>query len=162
MIKPISVLSMAIFLTACGGASSENENAIKDQAPSQLGAALPDPTNTTSLEVEQSFGFATARTIDIDFDIAAVRQKDATVTICTEFEPAGENFDVNFDSCSVSGLLVDGVFNHSMELTNDRDSVVAVVLFQDASIAPMFKEFTIDDSQRIKLGGDMNSVIVWQ
>jgi len=165
MIKQISIMSMALLLVACGGSGSEGyaqQNQAASAPAPALGSAQPDAVDTKSLEVDKSFAFATARTVDIEFDIATARNDEATVTICTDYEPVGEEFDINFDSCTISGELDFGKFNHSMEVTNDNESVVAVVLFQDSELVPMYKEFNVDSNQRTKRDGTSRSVIVWR
>jgi len=88
MIKPISVITMSVFLIACGGSGSpDNTGSVGSlQAPTGLGAALPAATDTNTLEVRRDFSFATARTVDIEFDIEEVRNEDASVSICTDYE----------------------------------------------------------------------------
>jgi len=80
----------------------------------------------------------------------------------------GDAFDVDYTSCAVRGPMEDGVFSHSMEITNEFDSVIAVVWFQDSSLAPLHQIFTVDgpvasaDSRGIRKAGDRNRVIVWK
>jgi len=154
----ITTLSVSALLIACGG--NGNKDAGDNNAPG-LGAAVASSPDTNTLEVNEHFAFATARSVDIDFDISIARNTEADVAICTDFEPIGEEFDVNFDSCTVSGKLTHGVFNHSMEVTNDKESVVAVVLFQDFEMPPMYKEFQVDNNQRTRADGTSRSMIVW-
>jgi len=163
MIKPISVITMSVFLIACGGSGSpDNTGSVGSlQAPTGLGAALPAATDTNTLEVRRDFSFATARTVDIEFDIEEVRNEDASVSICTDYEPAGDSFDINFNSCTVSGDLVMGTFNHSMEITNDKNDVIAVVLFQNAQIPPLYRVFSVDTNTRSRNDGSSQRVIVW-
>lgn len=163
MKNSLTAISISLFLVACGGSGSEDVGTTEPallQGPN-LGAAVDSPTNTDSLNIDRSFSFDTARTIDIDFNIEAAISSDANVSICTDYSPAGLEYDVNFESCMISGTLEDGVFKHSMEVTNDKDAVVAVVLFQDATIAPLYKEFKVDAHQRSKGNGSMRGVIVW-
>lgn len=174
MRKTITLLTVCTLLTACG--SGTTENPLIDESASAtvgtdgnetsgtepvVGAAIPDPVDTDTLQVDRNFNFATARTIDIDFNLSDAADKDASVSICSEYAQAGDIYDINFDSCTVSGNLDSGVFQHSMEVTNDKDSVVAVVLFQDASMPPMFKEFFVDAATRSRADGTINKVIVW-
>jgi len=162
MLKIISFASISLILSACGGSGSAEAPEPVTQAPPSLGAALPNAADTADLTVDPEFGFKTARTVDIEFDIAQARNDEASVSICTNYEPIGAEFDIDFDSCTISGELVNGAFNHSMEVTNDNDAVVAVVLFQDIELLPMYKEFTVDNNQRSKTDGTSRSVIVWK
>jgi len=162
MNKPITAISTMLFLVACGGSGSEGLNTGTDSAAPSLGAALPDATDTKSLEVDKDFAFETARSIDVEFDIVAAQNDEATVSICTDYTPVGTEFDVDFDSCTLSGALNNGIFSHTMDVTNDKESVVGIVLFQDAEKAPMYKEFTVDENQRTKSDGSSRHVIVWK
>lgn len=162
MNKSITAISISLFLVACGGSGSEGLNKGADSSAPGLGAALPDATDSRSLEITKEFGFETARSVDVEFDIAAARQADASVSICTDYTPLGSEFDVDFDSCTVSGTLDNGAFSHTIDITNDKDSVVGIVLFQDAEIAPMYKEFTVDENQRTKSDGSAQRVLVWK
>lgn len=163
MIKPISVITMSVFLIACGGSGTPDgsDSTGELQSPLGLGAALPAATDTNTLEVRQDFSFETARTVDIEFDIAEVRDEDASVSICTDYEQAGESYDIDFKSCTVNGDLVMGTFNHSMEITNDKNDVIAVVLFQNAQIAPLYRVFSVDTNTRSRNDGSSQRVIVW-
>jgi len=173
-----TILSGSLFLTLYGCStdnlpgdidnSSDNiDGHTVDQIPAPAGtdepdaaAAIPEAVATDTLVVDQSFSFNTSRMIDIAFDIESARNEEATVTICTEYFNNQEGFDINYDSCPVKGTLVGGVFNHSMEVTNAYDSVVAAVWFQSSQIQPIFREFTVAQSNRRK--GPNRPVIVWR
>ncbi len=175
-------LSVGILLSACGGSSSV------DNAPSQnipaVGAAQAQPSlvqpdtavpvesttvaDTSSLVVASDFDFSTARTVDVDFDLEQARGQAASVSICTDFDPQGDVFDVNYDSCTVRGPMLNGVFQHSMEVTNDISSVAGVVWFQDQSIEPMMQVFPVvagstqSSKDRSVLSNSGNRSIVWR
>ena len=133
-----------------------------------VAAPVASAADTNSLTVSEEFAFDTARVIDIDFDIEAARGQEASVSICTKYAQDGDAFDVDYTSCAVRGPMEDGVFSHSMEITNEFDSVIAVVWFQDSSLAPLHQIFTVDgpvasaDSRGIRKAGDRNRVIVWK
>jgi len=158
----LGVVSMAVLLSACGGSGTQtSDNGSSGGSDNLLlGAAFPDAVNTDTLVVDRDFGFKTSRTIDISFDIEDARTEDATVSICTEYETVDVEFDINFDSCTVNGVLQSGVFEHSMEVTIDKSSVVAAVFFQNAEKAPLFSEFTVNESLRSK-GVGSTQTIVW-
>jgi len=133
-------------------------DATNETSPLEIGAAIDatpeasitiDENQTTtaadskSLSVSNSFSFATARTVDVDFDLEQARNQVASVSICTSFDPLGGAFDVDYDSCTVQGQMVNGVFHHSMEVTNDIESVAGVVWFQDNSIPPLMQVFSV-------------------
>jgi len=169
MKNTILVVSIGIGLSACGGESSSFDAPLAN-APSSpdIGAAIdatnnaPDTsiiaevtdsvvdevlpevaTDSQSLSVSNTFSFDTSRTVDVDFDLEQARNQMASVSICTSFDPEGGAFGVDYDSCTVHGQMVDGVFNHSMEVTNDIESVAGVVWFQNSSIQPLMQVFTV-------------------
>lgn len=179
LIRTSIALSLIAVLSACSSESSDTTPAV--------GAALPEPvatdtdtgaasepapvvlaTDTNTLSVSEEFSFDTARTIDIDFDLEQGRGQDASVSICTSYAQDGDAFDVDYTSCAVRGPMVNGVFSHSMEITNEFDSVIAVVWFQDATIEPLHQIFTIDepvamaDSRGIRASTNQRRVIVWK
>lgn len=158
----LGVVSMAVLLSACGGSGSQTSDNVSggETSTALLGAAFPDSVDTNTLVVDRDFGFKTSRTIDISFDIEDARTEDATVSICTEYKTVDDDFDINFDSCTVNGVLQSGVFEHSMEVTIDKTSVVAAVFFQNAQIAPLFSEFSVNESLRTK-GYGQTQTIVW-
>ena len=167
--KALLSMSVAFLLAGCG---SEN-------APPEMGAALQgaeggtpavviETTDTGTLEVANDFAFDTARTIEIDFDLESARDTQASVSICTSYMADGDAFDVDYDSCAVRAPMNDGVFSHSMEVTNEFDSVVAVVWFKDSTMAPLHREFTIDPplavagKRGIRAAKNQRRVIVWK
>ncbi len=175
--KTVAIM-MSALLAACGGGSGGSGDAnspdvtqVPDtQVPDipatdiqvpEIGAALPAVVDTATLQVDQNFSFDTARTIDIEFDIEEARGKKASVSICTGYDAEGDAFDVDYDSCNVRGEMNDGVFSHSMQVTNEFDSVVGVVWFQDSAMPPLYQEFHVDDTMRMK-GGEMQRTIVWR
>lgn len=168
--KGLLALSLALVLTGCG-----SEEAAPEMAAAQAAApagntpvATAESTDTKTLEVAHDFAFDTARTIDIDFDLESARDTHASVSICTEYAQDGDAFDVNYDSCTVQAPMTDGVFSHSMEVTNEFDSVMAVVWFKDSTIAPLHREFTIDPplavvgARGIRAVTGQRRVIVWK
>lgn len=131
------------------------------------GAVLPTDVaveDTKSLIVADDFAFDTAQHIDIDFDLESARGTEASVSICTAFDQETQGYDIDYDSCTVKGIMNDGLFTHSMDVTNEFDSVVAVVWFQDESIPPVYREFSVRDraaDRTTKTAGE-SKVIVWR
>ncbi len=151
MKKAITVIALSAILAACGA---------EDAATPDLGAAQAGPmANTADLAVDADFDFASSRSIDVEFDIADAAGSDASVSICTEYSPGGGAFDVDYESCTVSGEIQDGVFSHTMDVTNEFDSVVAVVWFQDPSNEPLYKEFFVESRKRSK---GQKPTLVWR
>jgi len=172
MKRIITIASMSVFLAACGG-SGGGSGGDSNNAPGsemtlvpELGAAMPTepdvPVDTASLEVADDFAFATSRSIDIEFDLEQARGQEASVSLCTGYQPDGDAFDVDYETCTVQGVMIDGMFSHQMEVTNEFDSVMGVVWFQDASMEPLYREFHVDDATRMKNDGSMQRVIVWK
>ncbi|MEM7259523.1 MAG: hypothetical protein AAF404_19280, partial [Pseudomonadota bacterium] len=146
------VLSVAM-LSACGSGDSEPD---MGAALSAIGGGVPAPVttptstplvnipvvDTKSLIVSDDFAFDTAQKISVDFDLTSARGTEGAVSICTSYEQDSSGFDIDYNSCTVRGTMNDGVFSHTMEVTNEFESVVAVVWFQDSSIQPEYREFT--------------------
>lgn len=182
LIRTSIALSLIATLSACSSESSDTAPAVGAALPAPVatdtetidpGSAItPAPavlaTDTNTLSVSEEFSFDTARTIDIDFDLEQARGQDASVSICTSYGQDGDAFDVDYSSCAVRGPMLDGVFNHSMEITNEFDSVIAVVWFQESSIEPLHRVFTIDQpvamagSRGIRAASDQSRIIVWK
>jgi len=160
MKKTITVATLSVILSACGGSGSAGLGEPGLGEP-DLGAAEASPSmvNTADLKVDADFDFASSRNIDIEFDIADAAGSDASVSICTDYNPGGGAFDVNYESCTVTGEMYDGKFSHAMDVTNEFDSVVAVVWFQDSSSEPLYKEFFVETSTRSKGG---KPALIWQ
>ena len=179
---PVSpfVMSLAI-LAGCGGGESDTPG--MGAAMSAIGGGVTAPGvvdnntdespvealplevfNTKALIVADDFAFDTAQSIDIDFDLESARNNEASVSICTAYTTDSQGYNVDYDSCTVHGNLVSGVFNHSMEVTNEFTSVIAVVWFQDESIEPIHRVFTVGGSggDRSVKSVDGKKVIVWR
>jgi len=164
MKKLFITTSIALLLSACGGGSESTVSPEIDTdagGEPQVAAALPDPVDTDTLVVSEEFSFETARLINIEFDIAEAVGKEASVSICTEYS-AIDPFEVDYGSCPVKASMTDGKFNHSMEVTNAYEKVIAVVWFTDESIEPIAREFTVEytDMARSRKG-DQIPTIVW-
>lgn len=162
MIKSITAISITLLLVACGGSGSEESATEEAQATPIFESALPVATDSKSLDINRDFAFETARSVDVEFDIAVARNTEASVSICTQYTPVGSEFDVDFDSCTISGTLDNGMFSHTMDVTNDNESVIGVVLFQDAELPPLYKVFNVDANQRTKSDASAQRVIVWR
>jgi len=116
---------------------------VVDTSPT-IDVVLPDlTTDSQALSVSNTFAFDTARTVEVDFDLDQARNQVASVSICTVFDPQGGPFDVDYDSCTVQGQMLNGVFKHSMEVTNDIESVAGVVWFESNSMPPLMQVFSV-------------------
>ncbi len=163
MKKLILTAGVSLVLAACGGGGESTGGldqpelgaANEAQAPANTTplAAAPlaaAPLNTSDIEVDVDFNLASSRSIDVDFDIADAEGTHASVSICTDYAQGGSAFDVNYDSCTVTADMFDGKFSHSMDVTHEFDSVVAVVWFLDPGTEPMYQEFFVDNATRSK------------
>ena len=164
----ISVVIAGTLLSACGGSGNGvNDEAIVDSEAPSLGAALPEEANaasatvanTSELQIDPTFNLASSRSIAVNFDIAEADGTDGSVSICTDYAKDGSAFDVNYESCIVNAQMQDGEFSHFIDVTNEFDSVVAVVWFQTPGTDPLYQEFSVNDQVRSK--GIMPS-LVWR
>lgn len=173
MLKVIPVALCMAALSACGSGDSEPDmgaalSAIGGGVPAPLTTPAPIPdiqvVNTKSLVVSDDFTFDTAQQINVDFDLEAARNTEGAVSICTEYSQDDAGFDINYGSCTVQGTMTDGVFTHAMEVTNEFDSVVAVVWFQNEAVAPVFREFTVkgESADRSTKSVNGEKVLVWR
>ncbi len=162
------IIMASTLLCACGGSENgvNDEGIIDSEAPS-LGAALsqePDAASTTvantnELQIDPTFDLASSRNIAVNFDIAEADGTDGSVSICTDYAKDGSAFDVNYESCIVNAQMQDGQFSHLIDVTNEFDSVVAVVWFQTPGTDPLYKEFTVNDQVRSK---GIKPSLVWR
>jgi len=165
-------IAIGLCVTACGGGSNltsatmdnslsgdtleigaaTDSEVVTNLTTGQEGAVTPAPsevvvpevtTDSQSLSVSNTFTFDTARTVEVDFDLDQARNQVASVSICTVFDPQGGPFDVDYDSCTVQGQMVNGIFKHSMEVTNDIESVAGVVWFESNAMPPLMQVFSV-------------------
>jgi len=183
-LKMISCIMSVAILSACGGAEDEPSIGAALSATGGVGGApiavdVVDTENlvdnvlrleeievedTKSLIVSDDFAFDTAQHIDIDFDLESARDVPASVSVCTDYTQAGDGYDIDYDSCTVRGSMVDGVFSHQMEVTNAFSDVIAVVWFMDGDSSPVYRKFSVrgDESDRAARSVDGRKVIVWR
>ena len=110
--------------------------------------------------MEDDFDFSTSRSIDVDFDLDDAREQPGDVSICTSWDPSDGALGIDYDSCLIEGELVEGRFSHSIEVTNDVNSVVAVIWFADVARDPMMQEFGVSVTSRSKAAG--KRTLVWR
>lgn len=180
-LKRLSLSALSVWvLTACSGTENEPNigaamSAVGGPIPTTVSVDSPPPpvdtvepievVDTKSLIVADDFAFETAQHINVDFDLEDARGTTASVSICTGYSRILTNeYDINYDSCTVRGTMSDGVFQHQMDVTNEYSEVVAVVWFDDQSITPVYREFSIRDetSQRTPRSVMGEKVIVWR
>lgn len=155
MKKIIPLASLVLLLTACGGGGSSSE-------PTAGNPGTPAIESTKDMESSADFNFETSREIAINFDVEAARTSPGLMSLCTHYTEANGAYDVDYDSCTVQAPLVNGVYNGSMEVTNDINSVIGVIWFKDSTIAPVYKEFTLESGARFaRRGKEGPFTIVW-
>lgn len=172
----INIFTLSITaMTGCGGGTEGSNEPGVAAALSATGSTVPAPAtivtgselevfDTKSLLVADDFAFDTAQQIDIDFDLESARNTAASVSICTSYQQDSLGYDIDYDSCTVQSDMKSGIFNHSMEVTNEYTSVIAVVWFQDSGIEPIHREFTVrgPTDGRTAKSVDNKRVIVWR
>lgn len=167
----IITLPLALTLAACGGSGSgdlvrsQPDSSLPDSGSITDGSSTdvaPDPDlgaanggtqpaeadATADLLTTKSFDFKTQWEMAVDFDIGDAKAKDGFLSICSEFEFDGESaYDVNYDKCSIRSKISNGVFNSSVNVTNDIDGLLAVVWFNDQLDPPLYNEFELVNGQ---------------
>ncbi|WML91621.1 hypothetical protein RCF98_04600 [Thiothrix lacustris] len=149
MKKIITVVSLMVLLTGCGGGggtvagTSTSDTTIASNTTAPL-ESNTQATSTAAIIAAPEFDFASARTIDIQFDVPEARTTEGMLSLCTKYSSESDGtFNINYDSCLVQATLVNGLYQSQMELTNDVNSVIGVIWFADPDLAPVYKEFTL-------------------
>jgi hypothetical protein len=175
-IHSVSIVCLSLAaITGCGSGAGEPGEPGVAAALSAIGGTAPAPVTTSTepefevfdtkaLLVADDFAFDTAQRIDIDFDLESARNTEASVSICTTYAQDDIGYDINYDTCTVQSAMINGVFSHSMEVTNEYTSVIAVVWFQNPELSPIHREFTVSgpvDERTVK-SVDGRRIIVWR
>ena len=162
----ITLASLTLLLTACGGGPGDGSSSSDSGSNSGPVAETPDTTpeleNTADLRSSADFDFSTSRAIAIDFDVVQARTSPGLMSLCTKYTELGGAYDVDYGSCTVQSPLVDGVYSGSMDVTNDVDSVIGVVWFKDPDIQPVYKEFMLEVGAKVARRGAGPQAIVWR
>lgn len=175
----MTLASLTLLLTACGGGSggdssastltgNSNVAALSSEAPAETGAQNqnPEPSapleNTAALKSSADFNFETSRAIAIDFNVAAASNSPGLMSLCTKYTKSNDNYDVDYSSCTVQAPLVNGSYNGKMDVTNDVSSVIGVVWFKDEAIPPVYKEFSLGVGAKLARRGGGLQAIVWR
>ncbi|RVU83758.1 hypothetical protein EOL70_15650 [Leucothrix sargassi] len=157
----ITMLSLTVLLAACGGGGDDTADTGTDPV-----AGNPDTgtqlENTADLEASADFDFATSRSIAIDFDVEEARTSEGMMSVCTDYTSIDGMYDINYDSCTLQAPLEGGIYSGAMEVTNDINTVVGVVWFKDASIGPVYKEFSLEVGARLAKRGSGAQTLVWR
>ncbi|CAA6827866.1 MAG: Unknown protein [uncultured Thiotrichaceae bacterium] len=138
----ISLASLTLLLAACGGGGDSTGSTSSNPG------VTPEITSTQDMESSPDFNFETSREIAINFDIEAARTSEGLMSLCTKYTESNGEYDIDYDSCTVQAPLVAGTYSGSMEVTNDINSVIGVVWFKEATIPPVYKVFTLENSTK--------------
>lgn len=177
MMKSTPLCLLTLALVGCGGGGDGNlvtlpaaaTGAATDTAatevieqssePLDIGAAnsgqptasetTPVAAATAELNAAPSFDFQTQWEMAVDFNIAAARDKDGFLSICSSYEFDGESaYDVDFDSCAVRASISNGVFQNTINVTNDVEQLLAVIWFAEEFQPPLYSEFQLSNGQQ--------------
>ncbi len=167
----ITLASLTLLLTACGGgpgvdgdssSSGGSETVVGTGPEGQNPDTAPVLENTAELRSSADFNFSSSRAIAIDFDVAAAITSPGLMSLCTKYTKTDDSFDVDYNSCTVQAPLVDGVYSGKMDVTNDINSVIGVVWFKDETVAPVYKEFSLEVGAKLARRGAGTQSIVWR
>lgn len=155
-LKTLPVALSLVLLTGCMGSidgepdtgAAQNGNTQSDSPYTQNADSTTQESdsNTAKFSTRPEFDFRTSGSLKINLDIPEARGEEATVSLCTEYNPGGTVYEINYDSCLLRAPLIDGRFKHEISLTNQFEAVVAAVWFQNPDIAPVMREFRRDTS----------------
>lgn len=176
--QTLAITCIAGLLTGCGGGSISGSlvdqlGAEEAQAP-VTAAAQPEETNpapyveaavsngelfaevpeteTSQIVTTANFLFDTAKSVNLQIDLNGAEGTQASLSLCTDYEATDSGYSVNYNSCSIKATMVDGHFNHQMELMNQYDSAIAVVWFPNQEFEPMYNEMNVADMTESESG----------
>jgi len=158
----ITLASLTLLLTACGGGPGVDADVSDSNTENQNPIATPELEYTADLKSSVDFDFSSSRSIAIDFDVAAATSSPGHVSLCTRYNKADDSFDIDYDSCTVKAPLINGIYSGKMDVTNDINSVIGVVWFKDESISPVYKEFSLEVGAKLARRGEGGQSIVWR
>lgn len=100
--------------------------------------------------------------VNLNFNIEAARGTEGYLSLCTDYLINNNQYDINYDSCKLSTSLENGHYNSSIKLKDNVQSIIGVVLFDDISIEPIYKEFNLSRDKKIALRQNKNThVLSW-
>jgi len=136
-------IGAAIGLEQTASAANTNYIAITDEELGDL-AEVPD-TDTSRLQVFDDFTFETARETNVYMSVPEAVGVSAEASFCTDYSLKDNgDYDVNYESCVLTTPMFGGIVDEELSLVNHHESVLGVVWFQDANMAPQYQEFQFD------------------
>ncbi|MCK5726163.1 MAG: hypothetical protein KAH22_04970 [Thiotrichaceae bacterium] len=162
-IIPISAtILLALSLSCC----SDNESSVNTKTH-VLGTVSPSMNSLFDKKINDLLRSdkitLDPATLDLNFDIQAAKGVDGHLSLCTDYIVNNNSeYDINYESCKLNTVLANGHYNSSIKLNNDVNSLIGVVLFDDISIAPIYKEFKLSEAEKFVFRNDSkNHVLSW-
>ena len=139
---------VAASLGACGSADEMDDSNIGAALSGSSGGGATVPATTTptiqtaDLQATVQFDFATSWDMDIDFTLPLT---NTYMSLCTDYTKSVSGMvDVKFDSCIVRAPITDGQYtSQDLPMTNEIDSLIAVLIDYANPATPMYVEFTV-------------------
>ena len=105
---------------------------------------VPIPESETSLLTSSpDFTFRTARFVKLKVDLGSVSGIEASLSLCTDYETNESGYEINYDSCPIRGVLIDGKFESDVALVNQYESAIAVIWFPYQESEPLYRKFDL-------------------
>ncbi len=167
----LPMIMVLLTVTACGGGSVSSSLAHKyfsgenvqapeaanptpeeinpapyvDVAENNISYATVPESETSHILTTVNFRFDTAKLVRLQVDIAKAAGTQSSLSICTDYEAIDDGYSVNYNSCSIKAQMLNGQFEHPLEIMNQYDSAVAVIWFPNQEFDPMYNELNVAD-----------------
>ncbi len=158
------LLTMSFFLFACGGGGEQaalQSNVPTEVVHSSVSTEMTAQADNTALaevngsallvkgaadiNVPAGFDFATAYQLNFSVSLAQRSAERVFITLCPEYIQSGATYAVDYDSCILKVSVSDGFFADTLSLTNDKQTLLAVLWFFDGS-EPAYFTWNKDNS----------------
>lgn len=175
----LALTCIAGLLTGCGGGGSISGSLVDQlgseeaQAPvaaaAEPEAANPAPyveaavnngdafatvpeSETSQIVTTANFLFDTAKSVNLQINLSGAEGTQSSLSLCTDYEVTETGYSVNYNSCPVKASMVNGQFEHQVELMNQYDSAIAVIWFPNQEFEPMYNELNVADLTETESG----------
>lgn len=148
--SPDSVAANPVEATSPGVGNAPAEQNISNPyiasviANSEAFGAVPD-SETSQLTSATDFLFLTARTVKLKVNLPSAIGTEASLSLCTDYEAIDSGYRVNYDSCPIRGVVIDGQFDADLSLVNQVESAIAVIWYPYQESVPVYREFLMAD-----------------
>lgn len=154
--KLTALITACFAIAACGGGGgggSTEQPASQTSPPTstQPPVTQPVPKSTKDLVASANFDMQSTWAMTVTIELAT--QADGFLSLCTDYAPDGDAFDINFGSCILRTNLKDGRFSGKVTLSSAVERLIAVLYYFDENSTPQYQEFAIEPRQ---------SAIVWR